>query len=384
MSHECAEWEPKLSGYVARRRAGSLVSSACRPWSLEASFLGGGAVIPDVARADGRRLHATALGVVSPPLAPAFGESTRLRTEPWLGIELRHFAALAAVAHEASFRGAARRLGYVASAVSAQVAALERAVGVRLIERTRGPGPVRLTRAGAIVLDHSDAIFARLRTAQRDLRAYQEGDAGAVDIGLAGFASREIFAEIAKAWQTRHPGVALRPHYGAADEVALLLERGDVDGAVTDAPPPTEGLTSQELVRDVYVLIAPKAWQLRNAHETVTGADLAGVPIIGAQPLSARANEATFQLSGTLGGVDVRADDEATMYALVRAGVGAAFVPRLSARATDDVDVIPVADGSELAPYVLFIVWNDARRSAPPFTDLVTSFEEFAREVTSK
>ena len=65
----------------------------------------------------------------------------------WLGIEFRHLAALAAIAEEGSFRAAADRLGYVQSAVSQQIAYLERTLDVRLIERARVTHPVALTDA---------------------------------------------------------------------------------------------------------------------------------------------------------------------------------------------------------------------------------------------
>jgi molybdenum-dependent DNA-binding transcriptional regulator ModE len=83
-------------------------------------------------------------------------------------VDLRHFAALSAVAHERSFSGAADRLGYVQSAVSQQVSYLERLVGMRLVERARGPQRVSLTPAGALLLGHVDHVLAQLRVAHAD------------------------------------------------------------------------------------------------------------------------------------------------------------------------------------------------------------------------
>ena len=71
-----------------------------------------------------------------------------MRPDRWMGVEMRHLAALEAVAAAGSFHGAADRLGYTQSAISQQVAALERIVGQRLVERPGGPRPVRLTAAG--------------------------------------------------------------------------------------------------------------------------------------------------------------------------------------------------------------------------------------------
>jgi molybdate transport repressor ModE-like protein len=93
--------------------------------------------------------------------------------QPWLGVEFRHLAALAAIAEEGSFNAAANRLGYVQSAVSQQIAALERALGTRVIERTRGCRRLALSSAGEVLLVHSEEILARLAVAWADVEALQ-------------------------------------------------------------------------------------------------------------------------------------------------------------------------------------------------------------------
>jgi DNA-binding transcriptional LysR family regulator len=96
----------------------------------------------------------------------------------WAGVELRHLVALDAVAREGSFRRAAERLGYVQSAISHQIAALETLVGQRLIDRSRGTRPLMLTPAGELLLPHADAVMAEMRAAQADLSAANGNGSG--------------------------------------------------------------------------------------------------------------------------------------------------------------------------------------------------------------
>ena len=82
------------------------------------------------------------------------------------------------IAEERSFSRAAERLGYAQSAVSQQIAALERAVGLKLVERPGGPRPVSLTEAGEVVLRHADRLLARLGALRADLDQLVAGEAG--------------------------------------------------------------------------------------------------------------------------------------------------------------------------------------------------------------
>src|SRR5919201_3830279 len=106
-----------------------------------------------------------------------------MQTDNWLGLELRHLIALKAVAHEGSFGRAAKHLGYTQSAISQQIATLEKIVGQRLLDRPGGPRPVSLTEAGHLLLKHADGIAARLQAAQADLAALGAGDAGPLRVG---------------------------------------------------------------------------------------------------------------------------------------------------------------------------------------------------------
>src|SRR3954471_2051535 len=84
-------------------------------------------------------------------------------------LDVRRMRVLREVAQRGSFSAAAESLAYTQSAVSQQIAALEREAGTRLVERhARG---VRLTDAGPALVEHADAILARLADAEAELEA---------------------------------------------------------------------------------------------------------------------------------------------------------------------------------------------------------------------
>ena len=97
----------------------------------------------------------------------------------WVGVELRHLTALAAIARTNSFVRAARSLGYTQSAISAQIAALERAVGVQLISRARGSRFVHLTPEGEILLAHAAVVTSELERARARLSERIGGESAA-------------------------------------------------------------------------------------------------------------------------------------------------------------------------------------------------------------
>ena len=104
--------------------------------------------------------------------------STITQSDQWLGVEVRHFAALDAVAREGSFGRAADRLGYTQSAVSQQIATLETARR-RDAGRAAGRPPGRLADRGRqLLLRHAEAIVARLDAARADIAALRAGETG--------------------------------------------------------------------------------------------------------------------------------------------------------------------------------------------------------------
>jgi molybdate transport repressor ModE-like protein len=268
----------------------------------------------------------------------------------WLGIELRHLAALDAVAREGSFRRAAKSLGYVQSAISGQIAALERAVGQRLVERTRGGGQIELTEAGRLVLQHSDAILARLHAAQADVAALATGHAGELRVGITQSVGVRILPPLMRTFAVEWPEVRLRPTEAAADvPLYEAVERGDVDLSFVELPTPPGPFETVELMADPYVLV------VRSDSPVTTLDDLGSVPLIGHTECRGLARvEAQLRARGLDPEFAFRSDVNATIQALVGAGVGAAVLPALAVDQSDRLTTMRDLPG--IPPRVLAIV----------------------------
>src|SRR5207253_2289214 len=111
------------------------------------------------------------------------------------------------VAEHRSFGRAATALGYTQSAISQQIAALERAVGERLVERPGGPRPVSLSEAGRLLLRHAEAIVARMQAAQADLAAFADGAAGALRVGTYQSVSARLLPALVRRFRDEFPKV---------------------------------------------------------------------------------------------------------------------------------------------------------------------------------
>src|SRR3954467_2435843 len=120
-------------------------------------------------------------------------------------LDVKRLRVLREVAALGSFSGAAEALAYTQSAVSQQVAPLERETGTRLLERTsRG---VRTTEAGAALVRHADAVIARLTEAEAELEAIPRLPAGRVRLAAFPSASAGLVPSAVSVFRARHPAV---------------------------------------------------------------------------------------------------------------------------------------------------------------------------------
>lgn len=285
---------------------------------------------------------------------------------PWLGVELRHLAALGAVAREGSFRGAADSLGYVQSAVSQQVARLERIVGARLVERRRGASYVALTEAGVLLLHHYDAIAVRLNAAHADIEAIRCGRAGTLAVGVTESVAARLMPSILRRMASRYPGVEVRMEESRSPgAIAEGVEAGKLDLALCALPLGKSSFELERMVIDPYVLVVPADSPLAARRSIECARELAGLPLIGAGEEAAPSLvEADLREHGLKVRYAFRSESNTAVRALVAAGIGVAIVPWLAVDPLDDRSVELSLDGL-IRPRVVGLYWNRERRRLP-------------------
>ena len=283
----------------------------------------------------------------------------------WARLELRHLLVLDAIAQAGSFWAAAEALGCSQSAVSQQVATLERVTGHRLIERSRGRREVSVTEAGRLLLVHAEAIVARLRAASADLLAYSEGAAGVLRVGSYQSVGQRIVPTLLREFAASWPDVEVRLQEQHSDGALLdQIERGELDltfGVMPLRPGPFEHV---ELLRDPYLLVVPSSWPLGTGDRPPRVRDLGSVPFVANRTCHTVDDlEMFLRQHGVEPNVVFRSDDNGTVQAAVAAGLGVGLVPQLSLDLTDaGVRAIRTA---ELPWRTLVLAWHRDRYRSP-------------------
>jgi molybdate transport repressor ModE-like protein len=302
-------------------------------------------------------------------------------SDRWLGVELRHFAALDAVAREGSFGRAAERLGYTQSAVSQQIATLEKIVGETLVERPGGPRAVSLTDAGALLLRHAEAIVARIDAARADISALRAGETGTLRVGTYQSVGARVLPGVMRRFLADWPGIELGLSEPATDpELYGLIESGELDLAFCSPPLPDGPFEALELMSDPYVLLVPADSALAK-RTSASLDDLGDSALIGSHTcasgvlvdnaLSERGYEVDYAF---------RSDDNGTIQGLVAAGFGVALTPLLAVAAPGDERVKVLRLVPKVPRRKIAVVWHRDRHRSPA----ARAFVEIAQEVSAE
>ena len=260
--------------------------------------------------------------------------------------------------HEFHARGTiaavADALRYTPSAVSQQLAVLEREAGVPLLER-QGRG-VRLTDAALVLVRHADVLLERAALAESDLAAATGKVAGRGRIASFQSVALRLAVPAMRVIAQQEPELRCELVEAEPEQSLPALALGDVDLVLADewqqqphARP--KGVDREDLCRDpLYVILAEEHTLARRHRRAVPLARLAGEAWTTGHPDTGW-EEVTIRTCRELGGFDPdirhRTNDSVVSLALVADGQAVTLLPRLvRPGAVPGVAVRAIAEGS--------------------------------------
>jgi DNA-binding transcriptional LysR family regulator len=243
------------------------------------------------------------------------------------------------VATHRSFSRAAQALDYTQSAVSQQVAKLERDVGLPLIERTSRP--IALTEAGRTLLARTDVIFGEVATAEAELRALAGIAGGTLRLGGFSTACATVLPRAITLFTEEHPRVTVTLSEMEPAVAIRRLRAAEIDLAVTYAfsdtgpPGPDDArLEAVTLARDPFLLALPEHHRLAS-RRSIHLPELRDEPWLGAPAggtsggyrrfLVRTCHEAGFEPS-----IAFEPDDLWTGRGIIAAGLAVGLMPQMA------------------------------------------------------
>jgi DNA-binding transcriptional LysR family regulator len=249
-------------------------------------------------------------------------------------MELRQLEYFVAIAEDESFTRAARRLGYVQSALSVSVRSLERELSVKLFDRNTHR--VRLTDAGRSLLAAARSTLASAGAIQEQAAAVNGVIQGRLRIGVMQTLSALSVPRLLGRFHREHPGVeiTIRNAAGGAAELLSQVTDGELDVAVVAVTNRPKGLRVLPLGSERLLLTSVQADQSRayksvHLHKPVDLHDLADASFIDFPTgwVARSVVDRAFAALDLHRHVAIEVADPLACKQLIREGLGVALLP---------------------------------------------------------
>ncbi|MGA5133187.1 LysR family transcriptional regulator [Streptomyces olivoreticuli] len=243
-------------------------------------------------------------------------------------LDVRRMQVLRAVVSSGSVTAAAANLGYTPSAVSQQVAALEKQAGMALLERV-GRG-VRPTAAGRLLTEHADIIGRKVAEAETALADLRAGRTGRLAVRYFATAGASLVVPALARLRSEHPGVQIDLKLIDPDNPLPEVEQGRADLATVVRPRerPRAGVRLVHLTDDPFRAVLPAGHRLA-ARKAVDLADLADDAWVASETPGPCLDPVLDACAATGFSPDfaVESGDYATAQGIVAAGLGIGMMP---------------------------------------------------------
>lgn len=253
-------------------------------------------------------------------------------------VELQGLRALLAVADTGSFRSAATELGYAQSAISRQIAELERALDATLFTRPGGRAKVSLTPAGEAAYVHARRALGEIHSLKASVQAVGNRGHTALRVGAFGSGAATLLPGALQALREQWPGVEVVLTDTSDDpRLADWLAEGRLDLALTVNQSADDRIELIHLFEDPWVILTHRDSELAAVTEpTFELLDGQDVVAWSTQAVLQRDLENAWRKRGISPHVVYRTDDNLVVQRLVSAGLGHACVGRMAARRAVD------------------------------------------------
>lgn len=240
--------------------------------------------------------------------------------------QMRYFVVLAETLH---FGRAAERLHLSQPPLSRQIAALEKELGVRLLER--GSRHATLTHAGQRFLEDSRAVLASFDQACRNARLAQCGELGELSIGFMMHAGYTVLPGLARRYMASHPHVRIELREVVPGSLTDAVLTGRFDAGIMFSPGRIRGLETRPVHREQLCLAVPASHPLAG-RALVRARDLNGEALIAAPSEVAPTLREVIVGYCRSGGFEptIRLETQLqqTIVSLVAEGLGIALMPQ--------------------------------------------------------
>ncbi|MBE2997723.1 LysR family transcriptional regulator [Nocardiopsis sp. HNM0947] len=246
-----------------------------------------------------------------------------------MDVTLRQFQVFAAVARCGSFTDAAEQLHVAQSSLSRTVMAMERVLGVPLLERTTRK--VRCTAEGNEVLAVAERLLSQHRAEMNGLERYLRGDRGAVTVATLPSLAATLLPPAIVRLREEAPGIDVHVLDGMSEAALDRLEDGECDLALVVVGRSRPGVRASPLVRDRFQAVLPVGHPLAE-HAAPTWGDLAAEPFVvtGGDSSVRSVAERALRDAGVLSPHLIQAGNISTVGGLVSAGLGVSALPTLA------------------------------------------------------